>query len=145
MTSAEIDPCVVVLADWSRDAPALAAIRRRVFIEEQDVPEALEWEAIDPDCDWFLARVADVAVGITRLMPEGRIGRMAVLPGWRRRGVGTALLLAALVQARARGLGQVSLHAQVQALPFYARQGFRAEGPIFDEAGIPHQRMTLDL
>ena len=57
----------VIPASWSRDAEAIAAIRRRVFIEEQGVPEALEWEARDGGCDWFVARVGDAVVGIARL------------------------------------------------------------------------------
>ncbi len=135
----------VIPASWSRDAEAIAAIRRRVFIEEQGVPEALEWEARDGDCDWFVARVGEAVVGIARLTPDAQVGRMAVLPDWRGRGIGTALLQAVLRRARERGMAAVTLHAQIHAVPFYARQGFRAEGAVFMEAGIPHRRMTLTI
>ena len=145
MSQAENPPIQVIVADWTRHGPLIDAIRRRVFIEEQGVPEALEWEARDAQCDWFLAWVAGQAVGIARLTPDAFIGRMAVLPEWRRRGVGRALLEAALARARARGLPAVSLHAQTHAVGFYARAGFAAEGEVFLEAGIPHRRMTLTL
>ncbi len=152
MKNAPFYPCspppafAVRSAHWSVDAPAIAEVRRRVFIVEQGVPEALEWEAIDPDCAWFVAEVSGVSViGIARLRADGRIGRMAVLPSWRRRGVGSALLAAALAEARTRGLAGVHLAAQTHAVPFYARCGFRVQGPEFLEAGIPHRRMYLDF
>ncbi len=145
MDQAEIPVFEVTPAPWPAHAPAIAAIRRRVFIEEQGVPEALEWEARDGDCDWFVARVGGEVVGVARLTPDAHVGRMAVLPAWRGRGIGTALLRAALQRARDRGYARVALHAQTHALPFYARLGFRAEGEVFFEAGIAHRRMTLDL
>ncbi len=145
MKRAENPAVEVSLACWPRHAQAIAEIRRRVFIQEQGVPEALEWEAEDSQCHWFVASAGDAIVGIARLTPNGRIGRLAVLPAWRRQGIGTALLQCALRHARALGLSHLHLHAQVQALPFYARMGFRAEGEVFLEAGIPHRRMYLDL
>jgi predicted GNAT family N-acyltransferase len=75
----------------------------------------------------------------------GKIGRMAVIKAWRGRGVGTALLKELLTEARARGLTHVLLDARVQALPFYEKHGFRAEGEIFLDAGLPHLNMTLRL
>lgn len=130
-------------ADWLADAPAIAAIRRTVFIDEQSVPEELEWEEIDAACTWFLAQHGDESVAIVRLTPTGRIGRMAVLEGWRGQGIGSHLLAAALAAARQAGLPSVELHAQSHALGFYARFGFAVAGPEFDEAGIPHRHMTL--
>lgn len=89
----------VSAAAWPADAVAIARVRRAVFIEEQAVPEALEWEELDRDCAWFVARLAGgEVIGTARLTPDGRIGRMAVLPSWRGGGVGTALLGAALTR-----------------------------------------------
>lgn len=139
----ELADVVVAGADWSRDASGIARIRRSVFIQEQGVPESLEWEERDSACDWFVARHEGEIVGVARLTPEGRIGRMAVLPAWRGRGVGSALLGAALTRARGRGLGGVVLSAQVQAIPFYTRFGFVAEGPEYLDADIPHRTMRL--
>jgi predicted GNAT family N-acyltransferase len=144
MRVADLPSAFVTPADWARDETAIAQVRRAVFIEEQGVSEALEWEAIDAACDWFVARGGEALVGIARLTPDGRIGRMAVLPGWRGRGVGRQLLAAALAKARARGFKRLTLSAQVQAMPFYARAGFRADGPEYMDAGMAHRKMILD-
>lgn len=137
---------IVRAADWKLDEIAIARIRRAVFIEEQAVPEELEWETTDPQCHWFVAATADQAlIGIVRLTDSARIGRMAVLPAWRRCGVGKALLAAVLQAARELGFAQVQLSAQTHAIGFYARQGFLAQGPEYLDAGIPHRSMVLNL
>lgn len=133
-------------ARWQADEAAIARVRRAVFIEEQGVPEALEWESWDGDCAWFVAEDGgNTIVGIGRLTPEGRVGRMAVLPQWRGRGVGSALLAASLSEARGRGQRRVELSAQSRAVPFYERHGFSAIGDEYLDAGIPHRTMTLEL
>jgi predicted GNAT family N-acyltransferase len=136
----------VVPADYARDHAALRAVREAVFVREQQVPLALEVDALDPECHHVLARDdAGRPIGTGRLTPDRRIGRMAVLPEWRRRGVGDALLLALVEAARERGWHAVALHAQAGAIDFYVRHGFLARGPRFTEAGIEHQEMVLDL
>lgn len=137
---------IVRAAHWEVDETAIARLRRQVFIDEQNVPEDLEWEAADPTCQWFLACCPDgAAIGVARLTPQGRVGRMAVAKAWRRQGVGGALLSAAVAAARARGQSEVALAAQSHAISFYERHGFRAAGPEYPEAGIPHRTMTLAL
>ncbi|MEP7276930.1 MAG: GNAT family N-acetyltransferase, partial [Betaproteobacteria bacterium] len=85
----------VRLADWREGEPALRAVRHTVFVVEQRVPEALEWDDMDARSIHALAQDYDGApIGCGRLLPTGYIGRMAVLAPWRRRGVGAALLLA---------------------------------------------------
>jgi len=139
-------PFTVRVADWSRDEPALRAIRHRVFVVEQSVPEPLEWDGIDVSCRHAIAEDAHGApVGCGRLLPDGHVGRMAVLREWRGRGVGSALLESLIALARERGDREVALNAQTHAMPFYARFGFAPAGAPFDEAGIPHQAMTLKL
>ena len=133
-------------ARWPADADDLRAVREAVFVREQGVPEELEWDHADPACVHVLARDPHGRpIGTARMKPDGHIGRMAVLPAWRGRGVGGALLAEILGLARSRGLARVFLHAQVQAAPFYARHGFAPTGLGFDVAGIPHQRMVLTL
>ena len=137
---------IVRAADWNLDESAIAQVRCAVFIDEQGVPEALEWEAIDAQCAWFVAlSMSQSVVGIVRLTAAGRIGRMAVLPAWRRRGVGRRLLAAAVQRAREFGLSAVHLSAQTHAIGFYARHGFLVEGPEYLDAGIPHRSMSLQL
>ena len=131
----------IKIAAWGAAGEALGSVRRRVFVEEQGVPEALEWDGLDIDACHFLAQADGAAVGCARLLPDGHIGRMAVLKPWRGRGIGTALLHAVLDACRARGHGLVFLNAQCAALDFYRRLGFHAVGGEFLDAGIPHLRM----
>jgi predicted GNAT family N-acyltransferase len=129
-------------ADWASDQAALRAIRARVFVEEQGVPVALEWDGWDPLARHLLAIAPDgLAVGTARILPDGQIGRMAVLPQWRRHGLGSALLRAALTLALGPGRPLPFVHAQTSAESFYARHGFVSEGAEFDEAGIAHRLM----
>ena len=131
---------------WDKEQAALRAIRFQVFVVEQRVPVELEWDGLDPRCVHVLAANANGgAIGTARLLPEGRIGRIAVLQAWRRNGVGSALLHSLVKTARARGGPHVVLHAQSHIVSFYAKHGFIAEGPEFTEAGIPHRAMRLDF
>ncbi|MDZ7804492.1 GNAT family N-acetyltransferase [Thiohalophilus sp.] len=124
---------------------AIESIRRRVFIEEQQVPEELEWDGLDEPASHLLARVDTMPVATARLLPDGHIGRMAVLRAWRQHGIGMALLQRLLELARERALPQVFLNAQLTAMDFYAKAGFHAIGSTFMDAGIPHRRMVLEL
>lgn len=134
---------IVRPAEWKLDEIAIARVRRTVFIDEQGVPEALEWEMEDSQYRWFAAEASGQVIGIARLTNAGRIGRMAVVPAWRQHGVGGALLAVVLRAATECGLQQVHLSAQTHAVAFYARYGFVAEGPEYLDAGIPHRRMNL--
>ena len=131
---------------WSEASGVLSALRREVFIVEQGVPEDLEWDGLDPQCAHVLARdAAGRPIGTGRLLPDGHIGRMAVVQGWRGRGVGRALLDRLVAMARARGLAEVALNAQTYALDFYRKAGFTAYGEEFPDAGIPHRAMQRKL
>lgn len=133
-------------ARWDEDENAIACLRRSVFIEEQGVPEALEWEARDGECFWHVAcDDKGEVIGIVRLTHQGRIGRMAVAKPWRRLGVGSALLGAVIDSARVRGMAMLELSAQTHAISFYTRHGFIATGPEYLDAGIPHRTMTLGV
>lgn len=136
----------VIAVDWRSAGAALAEIRRRVFIEEQSVPETLEWDGLDETATHVLARDhMNRPIGCARLLPEGRIGRMAVLPEWRGQGIGRAMLHALLELARKQGLTEISLSAQTHAIAFYEQAGFRVCSEIYDDAGIPHRAMVLAL
>lgn len=130
---------VVRIVDWREAGELLIALREEVFVREQGVPAHLEQDGLDAQCAHAL--VVDAtgkAVGTGRLMPDGRIGRMAVRQSWRGRGVGGAILAALVRESRRRGMAEVYLHAQRHARDFYARQGFTDEGEPFEEAGIAH-------
>ena len=131
---------------WPEALPLARPVRERVFIEEQKVPRELEWDDWDEASDHAVAFDAGGnPIGTARLLPDGRIGRMAVLKDWRGKGVGAALLAAMLDQARGRFMACAVLHAQTQAAGFYRRFGFSERGGQFEEARIPHVEMTLEL
>jgi len=140
------DPRTVLITrvDWRASTDPLRRVREAVFIQEQGIPAELEWDAGDADAVHLLACTREgTPVGVIRLKPDGRIGRMAVLKEWRGMGIGGRLLNAVLEQAVAAGFDRVHLHAQKDVVPFYARRGFRSVGGPFDEAGIPHQAMEF--
>ncbi len=131
------------LAHWPQDKEALRLVREKVFVQEQQVPVELEWDELDAECLHFLAEDANGnPIGTGRLLPDGHIGRMAVLREWRGRGVGSALLQRLMEEGRKRNFSTLVLAAQLQAMPFYEKAGFHAEGEVFDDAGIPHRNMV---
>jgi predicted GNAT family N-acyltransferase len=132
----------VRVADWLKDNSDLRRIREAVFIAEQAVTPELEWDNDDADAVHFLAQEGDFSVGTARLLPDGHIGRVAVLKDWRGMKVGDALMRAAIAEAERRGLQQQALSAQVHATAFYERLGFRVVSEEFLEAGIPHVDMV---
>jgi predicted GNAT family N-acyltransferase len=139
-------PFTISVLDWSAAKPYARPVRERVFIEEQRVPRQLEWDEWDESCVHAVACDAEgAAIGTARLLPDGRLGRMAVLRPWRGRGVGAGLLTALLERAHERGIVRITLHAQTHAAGFYRRFGFSERGGEFLEAGIPHVEMTLEL
>ena len=133
----------VAEVSWQTHAEALMGVRRAVFIVEQGVSEEEELDDQDETSQHFLATDANgQPIGTARLLPTGQIGRMAVVPAWRRRDVGAALLDRAVAAAKEAGLAAF-LHAQVYAVGFYERRGFAASGDVFMEADIEHLKMTL--
>src|ERR1700674_2637201 len=131
---------------WQEGSLELAAIRRRVFVIEQQIPEELEWDGIDPSCGHVVARdFAGRPIGTGRLLPDGHIGRMAVLERWRGKGVGRAMLERLIALARRDGHRVVVLHAQTYAIPFYTRQGFVPVGDEYLESLIAHRTIHLAI
>jgi predicted GNAT family N-acyltransferase len=132
--------------NWHANRDKLDVVRRSVFIEEQKVPEALEWDEMDERSYHVLALDRQGApIGTGRLLLDGQIGRMAVLKPWRGRGVGSAILRALLDLAQKEGHETVKLNAQTHALAFYRKHGFKAFGSEFMEAGIPHRTMKIRI
>lgn len=133
-------------ADYAAAHGILHGVREQVFVHEQGVPADLERDRWDALCAHVLARDAGgAAIGTGRLLPDGRIGRMAVIAAWRGRGVGEAMLETLVGLAAAQGMARVELHAQLPAQDFYARQGFVPEGAVFREAGLDHVQMVRTL
>ncbi len=131
---------------WQNAEAELRILREFVFIKEQNVPLELEWDGKDENAIHVLARdEKGRGIGTARMTMDGHIGRMAVLRTWRRRGVGSEMLIALITIARARQLPRVKLDAQTHAVDFYLRHDFVAQGEIFMDANIPHQHMTRNL
>jgi len=123
----------------------LRTIRHRVFIDEQRVPEALEWDKHDASASHFLLCLDTMPVACARLKTDGQVGRMAVLKGYRGQGYGSMLLEHILQTARTAGFRKLYLHAQTSAISFYEKHGFSAHGSEFMDAGIPHREMMISL
>lgn len=130
-------------ANFDKDKD-VAEIRRTVFIDEQDVPEDLEWDDEDQSAIHILAYMDDKPVATARLLKSGRIGRMAVLKQYRQQGIGTAILEYLLDLALEQQCDKISLSSQVHAKQFYERMGFKVTSEIYQDAGIPHLDMVYD-
>jgi predicted GNAT family N-acyltransferase len=151
MTHSQI-PIVILIQTWQHAEQDAYSIRKRVFIEEQGVPEEMELDEFDLDARHALAYAGSECIGTARLVTLtggigsiGRIGRMAVLPSYRGQGTGKQLMEALLKASQSQGIRQIELHAQVTVIPFYEQFGFVAQGNIYDEAGIPHRDMILRI
>lgn len=131
---------------WADLGAMAGSVREQVFVREQGVPLTMEYDAADPVSLHVLARGPDdQAIGTGRLLPDGHIGRMAVVAARRRQGVGTALLSRLMEAARDRRLSRLTLNAQLSAADFYRRFGFVEQGDDFLEAGIRHVLMVKRL
>ena len=131
--------------DWTKGHSVLAMIRRRVFIDEQGIPESIELDDFDANAQHYVAIVDKKPVGTARRLADGRVGRMAVLSAYRNAGVGSALVHYIVNDAMKSGLPRLYLHAQESAIEFYTRHGFAAFGEYFEEASIRHQAMEMAL
>ena len=139
-------PICIELGEWNALRALATPIRFTVFVEEQKVPPEIELDEWDARSLHAIARDAGaVAVGTGRLLPDGHIGRMAVLASARGLGVGIALLRSLMDAARQRGMHDVVLSAQTHAVPFYLREGFAVSGEEYMDAGIPHVDMKRAL
>ena len=134
----------ITLGDWATLQKDAQSVRYDVFVIEQHIPADLEWDDMDAQCLHAVAYDDQQRpMGTGRLLPDGHIGRMAVLERARNHGVGAAILRLLMEQARQRGDRYVRLNAQQSAEKFYEREGFSRDGEIFFEAGIAHIGMAF--
>ncbi len=133
----------IQIADWV-STEALRHIRQTVFVDEQQVPDELEWDEHDERATHFLLLAGGHAIGTARLLADGHIGRVAVLRDWRGRKLGARLMQAVMDHASSQGLRRLELSAQAHATEFYARLGFTATSTPYIEAGIPHVDMSWE-
>lgn len=135
--------------ETSGELAGAAAVRRRVFVEEQGVPLEEEYDAYDAVATHAVAVIDGQVIGTGRLFKdesgEGHVGRMAVDQRWRRGGIGSRVLEALEQEARRQRIDRIVLHAQTYVRMFYEAHGYTAVGPIFMEAGIEHVAMKKAL
>jgi predicted GNAT family N-acyltransferase len=132
------------IVSWQTHAQALSELRETVFIQEQQVPIALEWDGLDEIAQHLIAlNDTDEPIGCARLIGDGSIGRMAVLKPWRNQGVGMALLKQAIILYQLIGIHHITLSAQMHAVKFYEKAGFTVCSEPYLDAGIAHVDMAL--
>ena len=142
---------IVQVAASEEEQAVTFAIRYTVFVEGQNVPLEIERDEFDDAAIHILARDRDTGspIGAARIVDKGngqaKIGRVAILDGWRGAGRGYALMRGVLEEAKAAGFTEAVLDSQAYVVGFYERLGFIAEGEEFEEAGIPHRRMRQKL
>ena len=128
---------------WEKDQVAIKSVRVPVFVEEQEVPYEIDFDA---GAVHWLAYDGDlIPIGTARMLEDGHFGRMAVLKWSRKQGVGREIMLAAIDYAAAEGLKTIFLHAQLAAIAFYHALGFYSYGEVFKTADMDHIAMRLDL
>jgi predicted GNAT family N-acyltransferase len=136
------------LAD--EDVQGAFALREQVFHGEQNVPLQEELDELDRDAQHLVALdpAGRCVIGTLRLLAfgeEAKIGRVVVAARWRRRGIASQMLEIALQRARAQGFQRVRLAAQIVAVALYEQAGFAVESEPFQEAGIAHVWMGIQV
>lgn len=140
------EPFTITVVNWQQEQQTLSAIRETVFIQEQSVPKELEWDGLDKTALHLLATTDNnEPIATARLLPDGHIGRVAVIKNWRNRGLGTTMMQEIIKQAKLLGYKQLELASQIQAIAFYERLGFESYGDEFMDAGIPHKNMRKTI
>ncbi len=139
----------VRVVDADRERADAFAVRETVFVDEQGVDEAIEYDGHDDDARHVVAYDGETPIGTARLRELepglGKVERVAVVQRWRGNGVGRALMETIEREARASGLTTLVLHSQTSAAGFYRRLGYDRRGEEFEEAGIPHVEMRKSL
>lgn len=133
----------------SEDPGEALDVRRAVFIREQDVSEAVEFDDRDEEARHFLARVDSDPAGTARVRlierDTAKVERVAVLSEYRDSGVGKRVMEAAHEYARDEDRSRAVVHAQRRVKKFYESLGYEYVGEVEDETGIPHVKMVRGL
>lgn len=138
----------IQITHWDEAKSQVMPIRHEIFIQEQKVPEELEWDEFDQDALHAIVKKDHEVIGTARLIIDNaiaRIGRMAIKKEFRGQGIGQEMLEALATKSLELDVSLIKLHAQVHAVSFYAKLGFVAHGEIFSEAGIDHVNMQKVL
>ena len=136
---------VSIICDYESNTKDICAIRYKVFVGEQKVPEELEIDGFDDQAKHVLAFVDGVPIGTGRILSDGHIGRVAVLKDYRGLGIGKSIMKDLIKWAQNMNLEKVWLSSQWHAHSFYLDLDFVCVGEIYKEAGIDHIKMFKTL
>ena len=138
-----MDDFDIAIVNFSEKQAEITSVRRTVFVEEQNVPESIDFDGSDTDFIHVLASDKNgLPVGTARINREGRIGRMAVLKNYRWQGIGRKMIQALMDYGRKNAITNFHVSSQVTAAGFYKKMGFEPTGKEFLEAGIKHINMN---
>ncbi len=135
----------IKLVNFHEYQTGIMAVRRAVFVDELGIAPDLEWDNRDNEAYYAVALMDNEIVGTGRMQADGEIGRIAILPQWRRQGLGSQILHCLIEAAVHAGQNSVYLSSQLNAVNFYVKLGFVMSGETYLAAGIPHQHMDLAL
>lgn len=131
--------------NWDQLQQDAKLIRTLVFIQEQDIAEADEWDDQDAISQHFVIYDQDQPIATARLLKNNSVGRVAVLKAYRGQGLGQKIMLDIIAFAKQQGRASLLLSSQVHAMSFYQQLGFVVQGDEYDECGIPHIEMMINL
>ena len=130
---------------WDQLQQDAKLIRTQVFICEQGITEADEWDDQDVISQHFVIYDQDQPIATARLLQNHSVGRVAVVKAYRGQGIGQMIMLEIISYAQKQGLSVLTLSSQVHAISFYEKLGFTVQGNPYDECGISHIEMTMNL
>lgn len=134
----------VVVAKTQKEVLDNSYVRGLVFIVEQEIDWAIEFDGLDPECVLFTAYENDLAVGAARLY-KNKVGRVATLKEYRGKGIASQIMKKIEEYAKEKEIPLLKLHAQLYIKEWYEHLGYVAEGDIFQEAEIDHIKMTKEI
>ncbi|MDV7504071.1 GNAT family N-acetyltransferase [Acinetobacter baumannii] len=135
----------VIAGSWTQFEEDAKYIREQVFIQEQGIEPEDEWDDFDATAVHFMVYNEGQPVGTARLLPQHSVGRVAVLMPYRKQGIGKILMQHIIEYARQHKLPYLKLSAQTYVTAFYEALGFKVQGEVYQDCGIPHIDMTLTL
>lgn len=134
----------IVVAKTQKEITDNFNVRNTVFVSEQKIDHEIEFDGLDIDCILFTAYLEDKPVGAARLY-KNKVGRVATLKMYRKKGVGTSLMRFIEKYAINHNIKELVLHAQIQVKDFYLNLGYHSIGNVFQEADIDHVKMYKKL
>lgn len=135
----------VIAGGWEQLEKDAKYIREQVFIQEQGIASEDEWDDFDATAVHFMVYDKGQPIATARLLPQHSVGRVAVLMPYRKQSIGKILMQHIIDYARNQKLPYLKLSAQTYVTAFYEALGFKVQGEVYQDCGIPHIDMVLEL